>query len=40
MYVAQVVTGLLYMAYPNGRQHKITFLARLRCYFVRGHQLL
>ncbi len=28
--------GLLYMAYPNGCQHNITFLLRLRPYPVRG----
>ena len=32
-----VVIGLLYVAYPDGSQHNITFLPRLRPYPVRGH---
>jgi hypothetical protein len=35
-----VVIGLLYMAYPDGSQHKFTFLPRLRPYPMRGHRLL
>ena len=32
--------SLLYKAYPNGRQHRLQVLLRLRLYFMRGHQLL
>ena len=32
-----VVIGLLYMAYPNGCWHEITFLLRLRPLPVKGH---
>ncbi len=34
------VTGLLYMAYPDGCWYETTLLLRLRPFSVRGHQLL
>ena len=35
-----VVIGLLYMAHPDGCQHKFTFQPRPRPYPMRGHRLL
>jgi len=32
--------GLLYKAYPNGCQHRLQVLPRLRLYSMRGHRLL
>jgi len=32
-----VVIGLLYVAYPNGCRHKLTFLLRQRSYPMTGH---
>ena len=35
-----ILVGLLYKAYPNGCQHRLQVLLRLRPYPMRGHQLL
>ncbi len=40
VYFNFVVIGLLYMAYPNGCQHTLTFQPRLRPYPMKGHRLL
>jgi len=35
-----VLIGLLYKAHPNGCQHRLQILPRLRPYPMRGHRLL